>query len=279
MKRLLVILFILFFVPNSCLAFQWFEDNDIKAVKHVLNSQVKYANKMNFDKFIKTFDSNYINSDGFNLDVYSSLIKDAWKTFDNMKYFIDIKNIEIKDDCARVEVLETSFAEINSSKAYKGELKSQAITVYQLKKINGMWKVVSDSVLDETTTMLYGLAKDLEIELVVPNNIKPNEEYCASLSFNPPKNVLAIASIASDIIEYPQKPTEEVFRAMPEDNILERLFTSNSKNANEYIVASIGLTETSVCNLDIRFSLVGFGYKIKRVNIVHDNGVSDVKNE
>lgn len=279
MKRLLVILFILFFVPNSCLAFQWLEDNDIKAVKHVLNSQVKYANKMNFDKFIKTFDSNYVNSDGFNLDVYSSLIKDAWKTFDNMKYFIDIKNIEIKDDCARVEVLETSFAEINSSKAYKGELKSQAITVYQLKKINGMWKVVSDSVLDETTTMLYGLAKDLEIELVVPNNIKPNEEYCASLSFNPPKNVLAIASIASDIIEYPQKPTEEVFRAMPDDNILERLFTSNSKNANEYIVASIGLTETSVCNLDIRFSLVGFGYKIKRVNIVHDNGVSDVKNE
>ena len=154
-----------------------------------------------------------------------------------------------------------------------------SLVVYYLKKINGTWKVVSDSVLDETTTMLYGLAKDLEIELVVPNNIKPNEEYCALLSFNPPKNVLAVASIANDIIEYPQKPTEEVFRAMPDDNILERLFTSNNKNANEYIVASIGLTETSVCNLDIRFSLVGFGYKIKRVNIVQDNGVSDVKNK
>ena len=115
--------------------------------------------------------------------------------------------------------------------------------------------------------MLYGQAKDLNIQLTAPNEIEANKEYCATLEFVPPQNTIAIASIASDIVEYPQKPTQEVFRAMPEDNILERLFTSNTQNKNEYIVASIGLTQTAVCDLSLKLSLTGFGYTIKRVNV------------
>ena len=65
---------------------------------------------------------------------------------------------------------------------------------------------------------------------------------------------------------------------LPEDNILERIFTSNSQDANEYVVASIGLTKAAVCNLDVKLSLTGFGYHIKRVNVVNKNGENDVKN-
>ena len=42
-----------------------------------------------------------------------------------------------------------------------------------------------------------------------------------------------------------QVQTKEVFRSMPEDNILERIFTSNDNNKNEYVIASIGLTSIS----------------------------------
>ena len=107
-----------------------------------------------------------------------------------------------------------------------------------------------------------------------------DKEYTATLEFTPPAETLAIASIASDIVEYPQKPTQEVFRAMPDDNILERLFTSNTQNANEYIVASIGLTQTSVSDLSIKLSLTGFGYVIKRVNVIPETNESEnVENE
>lgn len=281
MRRLLLTLLTLTLLVQPCFAWNFgFKNNEEKAVEKVLKSQVRYANKANFDKFISTYDPQYINGDGFNLDVYSSLVKDIWKTFDNIKYGIDIKKIEIDGNKAIVELVETSFAEIEMTKAYEGELKSYANTIYNLEKKPDGWKVISDRVLDETTSMLYGSAKDLDIKLTVPDSIESNKDYTATLEFTPPKETIAIASLAADIVEYPQKKTEEVFRALPEDNILERIFTSNSKNVNEYIVASIGLTKTSVCDLDIRLSLTGFGYTIKRVNVIHaKDGVENVKSE
>ena len=66
---------------------------------------------------------------------------------------------------------------------------------------------------------------------------------------------------------------------MPEDNILERLFTSNTSNQNEYIVASIGLTRTSICDLSIKLSLTGFGYVVKRVNVIPQEAGSKAKDE
>ena len=78
-------------------------------------------------------------------------------------------------------------------------------------------------------------------------------------------------------IELAQKQTEEVYRAMPEDNILERLFISNNKNANEYVVASLGLTKPTMCDLSVNFNLTGFGYVIKRVNVSDNIEVENVK--
>lgn len=282
MRRLLLtfIALLILVQPSMAWSFPSCEDGDVRAVKKLLKAQVKYANRTDFNRFIKTYDSSYLNADGFDIDEYSALIKDIWNAFGNIKYAIDIKNVVIKDDSAIVELTETSFAEIEMSKAYQGELKSKSNTVYYLKKFNGNWKVVADKVLDETTSILYGQAKDLDIKLSAPNNIEPNKEYTATLEFVPPESTIAIASIASDIVEYPQKPTEEVFRPLPEDNVLERLFTSNNKNANEYVIASIGLTKTSVCDLSIKLNLTGFGYAIKRVNVVSiPDGEKYVQNE
>lgn len=243
-------------------------DSEERAVKKVLNSQVKFANKTDFDKFISTYDKQYVNSDGFNLEVYSSLVKDIWKTYDSIKYGIKIKNISVENDKAVAELTETSYAEIPVSEKYTGELKSESNSVYYLKKIDGEWKVVSDSVIDETTTMLYGEARNLDIKLTVPTQIPALTEYSAMLEFTPPKETYAVASIASDKVEYPQKPAKEVYRVLPEDNILERLFTSNGDNLNEYVIATIGLTKAAVEDLNLKLSLTGFGYAIKRVNVI-----------
>ena len=269
-KFILVLIFILSTNSNFAFSFNSF-NNDEKAIKKVLYSQVKYANKENFN--------NYVNADGFNLDTYSALIKDIWKNFDKIVYSIEIKDIKINGNKAQVELLETSNAYIEMSRAYPGELKSSARTIYYLTKKNNDWKVSSDKVIDETTSMLYGDAKNLKIKLDVPIEIDANKEYCASLEFEPPSKTIAIASISSDIIEYPQGPTEEVFRALPEDNILERLFTSNNKNANEYVIASIGLTQTSMDDLNLKLNLTGFGYYIRRINVIpFSNGEKNVEN-
>lgn len=272
-KKLLIVFLFLFtqiaYADDSphCLKFK-FWNNETRQIKTLLNSQVRYANNGNFDKFISTYDKNYVNSDGLNLETYSSLVKDIWNTYDNIVYGVKIDEINVLNDEAKVKVIESSHANIPVSKEMSGILTSKAESVYALKKTDGKWKVVSDKVLKENTSMLYGEAQKLDIKLSAPETVSPNTEYCASLEFSPPKGAVAIASIAMDKVEYPQKEAKEVFRRMPEDNILERLFVSNQENKNEYIVASIGLTRTDVSDLSIKLTLIGFGYQITRVNVL-----------
>ena len=241
-------------------------NNDAREIKSLLNSQVRYANRTNFKKFINTYDENYVNSDGFDLATYSNIVKDVWQTYDKVKYGIEIKDIEINDNLAVVTLNETSSATIPDKKM-SGVLKSEADSVYHLKKVNGKWKVTYDAVNSENTSMLYGEARDLDIKLTAPKEIDAGVEYTASLEFTPPKDSVAIASIACDKVEYPQKQAKEVFRKLPEDNILERLFVSNTDNVNEYIIASIGITKADINDLSIKLSLTGFGYQITRVNV------------
>lgn len=275
MKKYLLLFTLLITIPSSYAGdnFNLFNldifNNDTREIKSMLRSQVKYANRANFDKFIATYDKNYINADGFNLETYSELVKDIWNTYDKINYEIKVKSINVADNIANVVVAETSTADIPVSAKMNGMLRSESDSIYHLKKENGEWKVTSDEVLKETTSMLYGDAKNLDIKLTAPEKINAGEEYTASLEFNPPADVIAIASIASDKVEYPQKPAKEVYRKLPDDNILERIFVSNSENANEYVVASIGLTKADIEDLNIKLSLTGFGYKIIRVNVIH----------
>ena len=286
MKKLLLTVLLLILTNQFSLAegnlftLNIFKNSDIRGVKSTLNQQIKYANKLNFDKFITTYDKEYKNGDGYDLEIYSKLVKELWQNYDNIKYGIKIKDITFEPDgIAKVELVETSHADIPVTKKMSGVLNSEANSIYYLKKINGKWKVTSDKIVDEVTSMLYGDAMNLDIKLTAPNEVTPGYEYTASLEFVPPKDTFAIASIAKDKVEYPQKQAKEVFRKLPDDNILERLFIANSDKANEYVIASIGLTKADIKDLSIKLSLTGFGYQIIRVNVVEEKPASDDKKE
>lgn len=272
-KIILSALLFLFLAPTSMAENKLFSsgifNNNVRGVKSLLNAQIKYANKNNFEKFIATYDSNYQNGDGYDINVYSKLVKELWNNYDNIRYGIKIKDITFEEDgTAKVTLIETSEADIPVTKKMNGILKSEADSIYYLKKINGKWKVTYDKIVDEVTSMLYGEAMNLDIKLSAPHEVTPGYEYTASLEFNPPKDTFAIASIAKDKVEYPQKQAKEVFRKLPDDHILERLFIANSDKANEYVIASIGLTKADIQDMSIKLSLTGFGYQIIRVNVV-----------
>ena len=275
MKRFIFILTILLFANFNCAYAADSTKAEIKAIKNVLKSQIESANKYDYDAFLKHFDTQYINSDGFPLEIYSKLVQETWSSYSNIQYGQQIKHITITGNEAIAEVVETANASVNSQYDLKGNLKSIANNIYFLKKIDNNWKIVSDVILTEDTYLAFGEMVHHSPTLTVPYQALANQNYTATLEYIIPKETIAIASLNQEKVTFPQESAKENYRRLPDDGILERFFTANCDNTNEYIIASVGLTRPVFDNNDLEVKITGVAYIIKRVNIVPENKFID----
>lgn len=258
--------------------------NPCEEVKKTLYNHLKYANSYNYEGLKSLYSDKYTNADGLNKEIYFDLIKKTWESYPDIKYKIDIKNIQIDGNIAIAQVNENASA-ITSSKSgvvnENGLLQSASESIYYLEKLNNDWLITSDSIIFEKTFLRYGSAKDIEVSLSAPAQIPSSTSYTTSLKMDVPKDSMVIASIGQENITYPQTVAEEVFRKLPENGVLERVFTSNSKNVNEYTVASFGITKAEVSKgTEIKIYVTGLGFVMSRVNVIPKNDyVKVVKNE
>lgn len=253
---------------------QSYFSNPCEEVKKVINAHLAYANSYNFEKLKSLYSSNFMNADGLSRDVYFELIKKTWASYPEIKYKAVIKNIGIDGNIAVVQVNETAEAATNSTSEIvkeRGLLQSNSESVYYLEKFNDEWLITSDHILAEKTSLKYGSAKEMDVSLSAPAQIFANTPYTASLKIDVPKDSLIIASIGQENITYPQITAEEVFRKLPEDGTLERIFKSNDKNINEYAVASFGVTKAEIKGTEIKIYVTGLGFIMSRINVIPQN--------
>ncbi len=110
------------------------------------------------------------------------------------------------------------------------------------------------------------------MELNSPKQIGPNKYYTTSLKVDAPDDSVVIASISKENIIYPQTKSDDAFRKMPDDNILERVFLSNKNNVNEYTVASVGITRAEPYNENqVKVYMGGLAFIMTRVNVIPEN--------
>lgn len=248
--------------------------NPYEEVRKILYSHLKYSNSYKLEELQSLYADNYMNADGFNKTIYFDLIKKTWESYPDIKYRIEIKDIDIDGNLAVAQVNEYAVATTNTKSTMiteKGLLQSSSSSVYYLEKLNNEWKITSDHILFEKTYLRYGSAQFSQIDLSAPSQISANTQYTATLKITPPKNALVIASIGKESISYPQVVAEEVFRKLPESGTLERVFKSNDKNINEYAVASFGITKAELKNTDIKIYITGLGFVMTRVNVIPTN--------
>ena len=116
--------------------------------------------------------------------------------------------------------------------------------------------------------------------LETPQLVGAGEEYSAKLYIAPPSGIFAIGSISSEIVSYPQKPQKDVFKKFAQDYSLERILMANTKNTNEYVVASIGFTRPTMSSATgLNMNLSGYACLIRRVNVVPKNNYIEVKSD
>ena len=249
-----------------------------KAIRNLLAKQNLFCNKKDFEGLSSLYKEDFINNDGFSKDVYFKLIKDTWKSYPDITYTTEIKSINITNNYATVETYEQAIAtskETLGEIEIIGELHGFAHSVYYLEKIGQNWKITSENVIEEKTILSYGDARYLQINLNAPELVGAGKEYTSNLTVEAPYDSVVVASIGKEKITYPQSRSDEVYRKLPENNTLERIFKANSDNTNEYNIASVGITRAEIPDesdpQSIKVYMSGIAFVMSRVNIIPVN--------
>ena len=252
-----------------------------KEVRSLLKQHNKAMESHNIENVKAFYTTDYHSADGFNFDDLAEMLEKTYKAYGNIKYKTKINNITAFDNWALVQLSDTSSAKLYPDKNKKnkekmGKLEGKSVYNVYLKKTKDGWKIVSDEILMEETSLKYGIANKIDMELITPVFVKNGEEYDVSLKMEKPEEIVALASISREEIVYPPSDYQEKFRRIPESGDLERLVRANDKNLDEYAIASIGFTKVSVNEEELRakIEVLGMAYIMKRINMEKTKGAS-----
>ncbi len=283
MKKSIILFVAIFLVVSSeVFAFEvpFMNRTPQREIKILLKEHNKAMENRNIEQIKTFYDKDYLSADGFDIDDLITMLEKTYDAYGNIKYKTKINNISAFDNWAIVQMSDTSSAKVypDNDRKYKdkaGRLDGKSSYVVYLNKTNDGWKIVSDEILMEETSLKYGIANKIDMELITPVFVKNGKEYDLSLKMNKPEDIVALASISREEIVYPPADYQEKFRRVPDEGDLERLVRANNKNLDEYAIASIGFTKVSVNEEELRarIEVLGMAYIMKRINMERVKGI------
>lgn len=232
-------------------------------------------NSHNLDAVMNFYHDEYINNDGLNKTAVKELTKDFWKTYPDAKSISQTKQVRVEGGFATVESRDRaqgSTAKEMPGIGTKGWLSSISEGQLYLKKLGKDWKIVGDRIDYEKVRVAFGLAKDLETSFIAPEQVKSGQEYSARLKVELPKDLIAVGSITSEPLRFPQRPHKDFWRQI-DNQVLERIIHANTSNHNELLMATIGITDKT------RSNLKGLTYLTRRLNVVPETKAPVVPKE
>ena len=178
-----------------------------KAIKNVMLLQNELCNKRDIENVAKLYKHDFINNDGFNKDIYIKLIQDTWKSYPDIAYATEIRSINLTNNFAIVETYEAAVGTTTENVGdtqIVGELQGFAHSIYHLEKVGQKWLITSENILEEKTSLSYGEARFLDINLNAPAQIGAGKIYSTNLTIDAPEETLIVGSIGREKITYPQ---------------------------------------------------------------------------
>ena len=271
MKKVLIIIFVLFV---NVIPIDAFELSDYWQIKMTLRDYDRALSAQDTERIKTFYDENYKSSDGFSLDDLVQMLEKSYKAYGKMNQKTKINSITSLNNYAVVQLSDKTSAVIYpnkiKNKAKAGKLEGRGVYNLYFKKNNDKWKIFYDEVVAETTSLKYGVANKIPMELDTPILIHEGEQYNLSLKMNKPDDIIALASLSNEEIKYPTPETKEKFRKFPSTGELERLVKANKNNKGEYAIASVGFTKVSVNEAETRarIEIIGMAYIMKRINMI-----------
>ena len=244
-------------------------ERDTKEVEKVLQNIETEWNAHNLDAVMGYYADEYMNNDGLDKKAVSALTQDFWKTYPDAKSTSQTKEIRCEGPFATVEsrdVATGTTAKEMPGIGTKGELQSISEGQLYLKRQGAGWKIIGDRIDYEKVKVAFGLARQVQALFSAPEQVRSGRQYTAKLELGLPSDLTAVGSITNTPLQYPQPQPEDAWRPMNEPSsekpLLERVLSANSKNRNELLMATIGITNRA------RNSLMGIAFLTRRLNVV-----------
>jgi len=240
-----------------------------KLVERNLQILERKWNEHDLDGVMRHYADDYINNDGLDKKSVSELTKDLWKNYPDAKSTSKMGKIRVEGKFATVDSHDTATgytAKELPAVGGKGELSSISEGQLFLKKVGDEWKIIGDRIDYERVRVAFGVARNLKATFTAPEQVKAGQEYSARLLVQVPPELLAVGSITSEPLQYPQVTHTEVWRQIDEDSqTIERVIRANASNHNELLMATIGITGMGETE---RMKLKGLTYITRRMNVV-----------
>lgn len=250
-------------------------DTAVKEIKKLFEKQDKLTNSYNYEELYKIYSEDFVNGDGYDKKVYFKQIKETWETYPDITYKTEVKNISVTSQYATVETSETAFAvaeEKDSEISAVGELHSTARCIYHLRRDPSGWVITSEDVLEERSSLKFGDARFIKMELNSPSLVPAGGEYAAELKVDMPEDQVVIASISQENITPSVERNAEKYKQLPLNQEIERIFHANRDNVNEYNIASVGVTKTEPLDEEnVKVYMSGLAFLMTRVNVISKN--------
>ena len=240
-------------------------------IKRLVSQMDKYSNEHSVKKLKTIYSPDFKSGDGFDFNEFFSLVETTFTSYSNIKYSVKIKKIDIEGDAAQAALFDRTtgvLATKNENGLTFGDLAGDCDYLIYLKKIGGKWLITGDYIISEKTSLKYGDARDIKMEISAPEKVNLGDEYSIILQMERPKDIFVIAALANEEIVIPLSHSEEIFRKLSSDGELERIVQANTSGKNEYAVASVGFTKLKLGDdlASIKFQMSGLAFLMSRVN-------------
>ena len=136
-----------------------------KAPKIQIKAMLKEYNKALANKDIEKIKTFYIkdykSADGFDLDESIQMLQKTYDIYKNIKYKTKVVSINTQDEWALVQIVDKTSAIVYPTldkkikEEKKGILKGKSVYNVYLKKEDNAWKITSDEILIEETSLKY----------------------------------------------------------------------------------------------------------------------------
>jgi len=240
-------------------------------VKKVLDDFYSAWNEHNIEKLMSFYSKSFISADGISKADYKKLTERLWTNYPNIQLVNrkrSYRNQEMYSTVTTVDYYIGETKDINPDFNEAGKLNALAQGSMYLKRYGNDWKIESDRINFELTTISFGRAKKMLDENYIyfsaPEQVNAGDDYSATLYFAAGDDYSISASIDKELIRYVDEPEvlEENYQDLNSKK-LERLFKANDNKHNE-LVSATALFYRGILNP----SLDGVLFISKRVNVL-----------